>query len=240
MEQKALYQRRKTFGLAALGLVVHTSFTAAVRKRRDVQEFVRSLMVLIEARDANLKAHSEHVERLAALLYDNLSPWQRLGVRKKDLHYAALLHDIGKLGVPEAILNKPGCLSATEREVMMVHPEVGVEIIEPMHAFARISPWILYHHERMDGQGYHKIKGSAIPLGARMIAVADVFSALYMRRPYHMPASYEECIEMLKSEAPHHLDPALVRAFCQIPKEEVIAAGLNVPGHCAAAGQAQD
>jgi len=108
---------------------------------------------------------------------------------------------------------------------MLQHPKVGVQILKPVASFHEISDWILYHHERIDGTGYAKIPGDQIPLGARVIAVADVFSAMFMRRPYKDHINYEECIAEMKRSAGTQLDTEIVEAFCSIPRAKVLNCG---------------
>ena len=184
-----------------------------------------SLSSVIEARDPSLKGHSRHVQRLAGELYEVLPDYMRRQLNRTNLEYAALFHDIGKLGVPESVLNKPGKLTDEEWELVLEHPRIGVHILESVGSFNDISDWILYHHERLDGQGYYKLPGNKIPLGARVVAVVDAFSALFMRRPYQDAAGYEECIAELRRCSGTQLDPEIVDAFCSIPPERVLACG---------------
>lgn len=187
-----------------------------------------ALSTVIEARDPNLKGHSRHVQRLVGVLYDALPSHMRRRLNRTNLEYAALFHDLGKLGVPESILNKPGELTAEEWDVIYQHPRVGVQILKPVANFSEISDWILYHHERIDGQGYYKHPDGEIPLGARVIAVADTFSSMYMRRPYTDAMNYEKCIEELKRAAGTQLDAEVVEAFCAIPREVIIECGSEL------------
>ena len=162
-------------------------------------------------------------------LYEELPDSMRRQLNLTNLEYAALFHDLGKLGVPESILNKPSALTTEEWDVMLQHPQIGVQILEPVASFDEISDWIMYHHERIDGQGYYKIPGDQIPLGARVIAVADVFSAIFMRRPYKDSVNYEECIAELKRSAGTQLDADIVKAFCNIPRAKVLGTGRDFP-----------
>ena len=181
-----------------------------------------ALSTVIEARDPNLRGHSRHVQALTVALHEALPDRMRRQLNRTNLEYAALFHDLGKLGVPESILNKPGELTADEWDVMMEHPRVGVQILQPVASFDEISDWILYHHERVDGQGYYKLPGNEIPLGARVVAVADVFSAMFMRRPYKDAANYDECIAEMRRCAGTQLDAEIVEAFCSIPRDRVL------------------
>ncbi len=183
----------------------------------------KSLISVIEARDPNLNGHSIHVQELAMLMHSYLPMSMRKQLNKDSLSYAALFHDVGKLGIPEAILNKPGKLTDEEWVTMRRHPDIALKILEPVNFFAGMLDWIQYHHERIDGTGYHKMKGDEIPLGARLIAVADTYSAITMTRSYKSSRSYEEAIEIIKGAADSQLDGELVSIFCSIPKEEVTA-----------------
>ncbi|MBQ3799455.1 MAG: HD domain-containing protein [Treponema sp.] len=183
----------------------------------------KSLISVIEARDPNLNGHSIHVQELAMLLHSYLPPSMRKQLNRDSLSYAALFHDVGKLGIPEAILNKPGKLTDEEWITMRRHPDIALKILEPVNFFAGMLDWIQYHHERIDGNGYHKMKGDEIPLGARLIAVADTYSAITMTRSYKSSRSYEEAMEIIKGAADSQLDGELVSIFCSIPKEEVTA-----------------
>ena len=121
------------------------------------------LVGVIDARDPNLNGHSRHVQELTMLFYRYLPNWMKNDINPVSLEYAALMHDVGKLGVPESILNKPAKLNDDEWEIMRAHPRVGVQILEPLHTFDHIADWILYHHERIDGSGY--------PLHAKSITI---------------------------------------------------------------------
>ena len=133
------------------------------------------------------------------------------------------MHDVGKLGVPERILNKPAKLDEDEWEVMKTHPRVGVKILKTLPSLGEILPWIEYHHERIDGKGYYGIKAKDIPYPAKVIAVADTYSAITMRRSYKDPRTHEDAIDIMKQVAGTQLDEDLVDLMCKIPKEELIA-----------------
>lgn len=181
------------------------------------------LVGIIDARDPYLNGHSHHVQKLTMLLYRYMPKQMKKDINPISLEYAALLHDVGKLGVPEKILNKPTKLDPEEWEVVVSHPSVGVKILEPLHSFDEIDDWILYHHERIDGKGYYKLKAEQIPLPSRMIAIADTFSAIRMRRSYKEPKNDEQAIAMMQEVAGKQLDQELMDIFVSIPKEEVDA-----------------
>ena len=195
--------------------------------KENTMAMAATLSTVIEARDPNLKGHSRHVQRLTRLLYEALPDHMRRELNLNNLEYAALFHDLGKLGVPEAILNKPSQLTPEEWDVMLQHPQIGVQILKPVESFDEISDWIMYHHERIDRQGYYKLPGDQIPLGARVIAVADVFSAMFMRRPYKDAANYDECIAELRRCAGTQFDAEIVEAFCSIPRAKVLGTGRD-------------
>jgi putative nucleotidyltransferase with HDIG domain len=178
---------------------------------------IKALISAIEVRDKYTMGHSEHVANLSVLICKKSS-------KKCDqdmLEYAGLLHDIGKIGIPEDILNKPGKLSNSEFDIIKVHPKVGTDIIKNISGLNEIAEWILYHHERIDGKGYYKINKENIPLEARIIAVADTFSALVTNRPYRQGMKYEKAIEIMKECSGSQLDDEILSVFLNIPVEEL-------------------
>ncbi|WP_297698467.1 HD domain-containing phosphohydrolase [uncultured Fibrobacter sp.] len=180
------------------------------------------LVGVIDARDPNLNGHSRHVQKLTMLFYEYLPASIRRGINPVSLEYAALMHDVGKLGVPESILNKPAKLEPEEWAIMKRHPKVGVKILEPLQTFNHITDWILFHHERIDGNGYYSQPGDQIPLPARIISIADTYSAITMRRSYKAPKTHEDAIQIIKDVAGTQLDAELVKYFMTIPKERLI------------------
>ena len=186
-------------------------------------EVTETLVGVIEARDSNLNGHSRNVQMLCKCLYRHLPVQIREGINPVNFEYAALLHDVGKLGVPEAILNKPGKLNAQEWDVMKQHPKIAMDLLKPIPSFDEIKDWILYHHERIDGNGYYGLPGKDIPTAARIIAVCDTYSAITMRRSYKDRRTHEEAVEIIKNVAGTQLDPDIVKIFISIPKEELEA-----------------
>jgi diguanylate cyclase (GGDEF)-like protein len=154
----------------------------------------------------------------------NLSPSEIQGVKT-----AALLHDIGKLAVPEHILSKPGPLTPEEFQKIRAHPKVGADIISAVPFPYPVSPLILSHHERWDGKGYPSgLRGEEIPLGARILSVVDYFDALMAERPYHKAMSFDAAIGLLQQEAGKGLDPTVVDRFIVLlPALQVEAAALE-------------
>ena len=178
---------------------------------------VEALARAIDARDQTIdhvRGSSNHIRRVQAWA---VMLGEAAGLRGADLEalrVAALLHDIGKLAVPEHILTKPGRLTAKEFERVRVHPVIGAEIIEAVPFPYPVASFIRSHHERWDGSGYPDgLRGDDTPLGARVLAVVDYFDALTSSRHYHEPMERAEAIAILRSEAGRTLDPSLVSRF---------------------------
>ena len=186
-------------------------------------EVTETLIGVIEARDSNLNGHSRNVQMLSMCLYKHLPAFMKEGISPVSFEYAALLHDVGKLGVPESILNKPGKLDDEEWDVMKQHPKIAMDLLRTLPSFDEIKEWILYHHERMDGKGYYGLPGEDIPMAARIIAVCDTYSAITMRRSYKDKRTYEEAMDIIKDVSGSQLDPDIVAVFMTIPKEELQA-----------------
>lgn len=184
-------------------------------------DIAKVLISVIDARDPNLNGHSLHVQRLTMLIYKYLPRQIKNDINPISLEYASLLHDVGKLGIPEAILNKPAKLTDDEWEIMRTHPKIGVKLLQPLKAFDDIDNWILYHHERIDGKGYYKINEKEIPLASKIISVADTYSAITMRRSYKDPKTHEEAIRIINEVSGTQLDSQIVETFLSIPREEI-------------------
>ena len=189
-------------------------------KKRSI-DIAEVLVGVIDARDPNLNGHSRHVQEITMLFYKYLPKDIRSTINPVSLEYAALMHDVGKLGVPESILNKPAKLDADEWAIMKKHPKVGIKILKPLKTFDKISGWILYHHERIDGNGYYNVKAEDIPMAAKIIAIADTYSAITMRRSYKNPRTHEDAIKIITDVAGTQLDKTLVDIFITIPKDEL-------------------
>lgn len=210
------------FGALFCSLMIRITIrlTSTIKKRS--ADITKAMVKVIEERDPNLNGHSVYVRNLCMAIWRHLPDGLQSKINPVDLEYASLLHDIGKLGIAESILNKPGKLTDNEWQAMREHPQKGVEILEQLRFFSEILPWIHYHHERIDGKGYYGIAGKDIPLGARIIAVADTYSVITMKRSYKAARSYEEAILIIKSVSGTQLDEDLVRIFCGIPKAEIL------------------
>lgn len=172
------------------------------------------LTALARTVDANSKwthGHSERVTEYALIIAKELG---FSASECDDLHHAGLLHDLGKVSIPAEILNKTGKLTDEEYSLMKSHPSEGDRIIEPIKAFKNIRPIVKQHHERWDGKGYPDgLKGNQIHPSARVLAVADVYDALYSDRPYRSGWPLENVIDYLKEESGKAFDPIVVQAL---------------------------
>jgi putative two-component system response regulator len=168
----------------------------------------------VEAKSPFTQGHADRVTQYALTLAQAAG---LLRDQREVLRRGALLHDIGKISIPDAILNKPGPLTAAEMEVIKGHPAQGVKIIEPLDSLRDVIPLIRWHHERLDGRGYPDgLRGDAIPLLVRILSVADVYDALASERPYRPALAHAKCLDILRSDAAGGgLDADLVACFCR-------------------------
>jgi hypothetical protein len=187
-------------------LIMHNQMTA-------IHQFAESLGNAIDAKDAYTEKHSLEVAEISRILALSLG----LGTELSDMiHIAGHLHDIGKIGVPDCILNKQGALDDTEWLAIRRHPQIGAAILRPVREIAAsgICEMVLYHHERYDGQGYpHGLKGDNIPLGARIIAVADSLSAMTGCRSYRLPKTFDAAVDEIIRNSGSQFDPEIVHAL---------------------------
>jgi putative two-component system response regulator len=176
---------------------------------------VLSLARSIEAKHSLSDGHSDRLADHAARLGENLG---MTGDDLQELRLGCLLHDIGKVAVPDSILLKPARLNPQETEIVRQHPITGEKICAPLKSLRSILPIIRHHHERMDGSGYPDgLRGDVIPLKARILQVADVFDALISDRPYREALTCDEALEILRQEATYGwLDACLVWRFSRI------------------------
>jgi HD-GYP domain-containing protein (c-di-GMP phosphodiesterase class II) len=145
------------------------------------------------------------------------------GQQLKALERGALIHDIGKIGIKDEILHKPGKLNDDEWKAMRIHPDIGARIIEGIPFLQDTLPVIRYHHERWDGSGYPVgLKEDEIPVQARIFAIADVFDALTSKRTYRKKSSAEEAIEYIKEQSGILFDPLIVEALTRLPYQDLI------------------
>jgi putative nucleotidyltransferase with HDIG domain len=180
---------------------------------------VRALSNAVEARDAYT---GRHAERVAAYGIEIARVLGMDGLDRPEIEFGFLLHDIGKVAVPDAILYKPGRLTGEERALMARHPEVGAEILAGIEFLEDAAKVVRCHHERWDGTGYPDgLAGEEIPLVARVFAVADVLDALTTDRPYRLGLPLDEARAMISGASGAHFDPDVVAAFESITDERL-------------------
>lgn len=177
----------------------------------------RALIVALDARERETKQHSVRVSLYAAHLAQLFGlPFSRI----QEIRSGALLHDIGKIGIPDSILNKPATLSDEEWVQMRKHPEIGYTIVQGLIGDGEGAEVVLCHHERYDGSGYPRgLKGGQIPFGARLFAVVDAYDALTSARPYRERVSHWEAMQEILRGSRSHFDPEVVAQFVKVPEE---------------------
>ncbi len=181
--------------------------------RKSYVATVRLLADAIQAKDPFLRGHSEEVAEYVSAVARSLDIEPRL---REQLNFASLLHDVGKIGISERILLKPGQLTADERSIIELHPRIGFRLVEQVPGMDDIAPAILHHHEWFDGSGYPShLRGEDIPIEARIICVADSFSAMTEQRPYKDRMSLDDACNELQRCAGTQFDPAVVKAFVE-------------------------
>jgi HD-GYP domain-containing protein (c-di-GMP phosphodiesterase class II) len=193
---------------------------------RSYRATVRALSNAVEARDAYT---GKHAERVAAY---GIEIARAVGLPRPDapeMEFGFLLHDIGKVAVPDAILYKPGALTSEERALMARHPAIGAEIIGGIEFLAGAAQVVRSHHERWDGMGYPDgLAAEQIPIAARVFAVADVLDALTTDRPYRPSFPLHQARTMIAQEAGSHFDPQVVEAFKAIDDATFVQIGRDV------------
>jgi putative nucleotidyltransferase with HDIG domain len=186
-----------------------------------------ALMSALDARDRETEGHSNRVSRLACMMGEILG---LNSLQLKALERGSLLHDIGKIGVSDTILHKPGKLTDDEWKIMRTHPDIGARIIERIPFLQECMPVVHSHHERWDGSGYPQgLKAQSIPLQARIFAVADVFDALTSKRSYRKTSKPEDAVEYLREQANILFDPEIVEALAKLPYAEFIQMDKTAP-----------
>jgi putative nucleotidyltransferase with HDIG domain len=217
----------KPFSMAELARNVTAVLQRAENSEQDLRRrFVPDVLggvlaSVLEARDGSVRGHCERLARLAERI------GERLGVGGSELDalaLGALLHDIGKVGIPDSILLKPGPLDASEWTVMRSHPELGDRLLAPFPELADVRKVVRHHHERWAGGGYPDgLAGEEIPLSARIVAVADAIEAMSVRRPYRDPLSPSTVIEQLEEGRGRQWDPAVIDTALEL----ILLGGLS-------------
>jgi putative nucleotidyltransferase with HDIG domain len=169
-----------------------------------LMDFIKTLAATIDAKDPYTRGHSLHVSNLSVAIGRELGlPESKIN----DIRIGSLLHDVGKIGISDSIINKPGNLTDDEYQLMKEHPQIGYNIMSQVQMFKPILPAIVEHHERLDGTGYpRKLKGEQISLIGRIVAVADVFDALTTDRPYRKALSLQSALEYMRKHVDTHFD----------------------------------
>lgn len=207
------------FAAQAAEAIVKAGYYRQIEKlslKNDIQfrEFTKALARTVDAKDPYTYGHSETVTRYA------LEIAKEMGLDKQQLRSIEIggrLHDMGKIGVSESILNKPGPLTEQEYQSVKRHPEIAADILKDTKSLKDIRDLILYHHERFDGRGYPVgLKGKEIPLGARILAIADTFDTITTKRAYRQALSRKDAIEEIKKSSGVQFDPNIVKVFLKV------------------------
>lgn len=212
---EVLAKRHSQIGINFEEELVHKFNQEEIINHNHLMEMVTSLAGAIDAKDPYTKGHSTSVSRYAEALARAVNLPEHEVERIK---IGAMLHDVGKIGIPESVLKKPGKLTDEEWEIMKQHPLIGAEkVLAPNEALRDLIPIVKYHHERLDGKGYPEhLKGNQIPLAARIVSIADAYHALVSDRPYRKGMPIEKACAILKEGAGIQWDSDLVRQFISI------------------------
>ena len=217
-----IYHNYGPLGLSLLFiplLVSRHAFQLYIDMKENYLNTVEALVQALEAKDTYTSGHSARVGKLAVIMAEEIKMSED---RIESLKYAAVLHDVGKIGVSETILNKEGKLLDSEWEAIRSHPVIGQTIIKSIKFLFDIGEVVRHHHERYDGKGYPDgIKGIEIPLESRIIAVADTYDAITSDRSYRKGSTHDEAITELKRVSGSQLDPELVEIFCKVVTTEL-------------------
>jgi putative nucleotidyltransferase with HDIG domain len=216
--EAAVRQRQLEHYAADLREIFKQERNRAQELRRSYKATVLALANAVEARDAYT---GRHAQRVAAY---GLRIAHAAGVEvDPQVEFGFLLHDVGKVAVPDAILFKPGPLSPEERALMVKHPQIGSEILRHIDFLDEAKVVVRHHHERWDGDGYPDgLAGEDIPLQARVFAVADTLDALTTDRPYRSACGWAEARQVIRAESGTHFDPAIVAAYETLPDEAFV------------------
>jgi HD-GYP domain-containing protein (c-di-GMP phosphodiesterase class II) len=210
------------FSLAILLAAVFVFFSvraqaqAAVLLREKVLEAIRAFVYTIDTKDNAFKNHSKHVYDIVSLFYEVLPEYRYILNREKLLD-AAILHDIGKINISQELLIKQDRLSAEEWEQIKDHARQGKAMLDET-SFRGIGDWVMYHHERVDGNGYYGLLSEDIPLESKIIAIADSYSAMCSDRAWRKRKSHEESVAIITAAAGTQFDPKLVECFLRIDR----------------------
>ena len=184
--------------------------------QKELDQIVSSFYLAVEMKDPYTAGHTERVTHYALIIYDHMDPVDCQTFSRDDLRYASLMHDIGKVAIPDDVLLKNGRLTEEEYERMKQHSSIGADIVEQIESLAHVSPGVRHHHERWDGHGYpDRLKGEEIPLIGRILAVADTFDAMTSTRSYRKAMTVTEAYEEILRGSQSQFDPKIVNVFQQ-------------------------
>ncbi len=226
---RALERRNQLIEERRLDMLIREEVALRTAELEQEKESLRLMSVSIaetlinamEAKDLYLRGHSQRVAELAGQLAEELGLDT---VMCEDLRVAGRLHDVGKIGIREAILNKPGRLTSEEFEHVKQHVQIGLGILAPLFHIKKPLKYVEHHHERWDGAGYPLgLSGEAIPMGARILCAADTFDALTSKRAYREPLEALAAIEHLKIDAGKQFDPCVYDALVRVVKKRLTA-----------------
>jgi HD-GYP domain-containing protein (c-di-GMP phosphodiesterase class II) len=210
------------FGSSEVGLLEEAAVLLATQAHnihlllQSNQLFIGTLHAMSSAIDARDKYTQGHSERVARLSFELARLYGLSDEACQEIYLAGILHDIGKIGIPDRVLLKDGPLDDAEYAIIKKHPEIGYRIVERLGQLQFVLPGILYHHERWDGRGYpHQLQGNSIPLMARIMAVADAFDAMTSTRPYRSAMSLEKAHGIIRRGAGEQWDAEVVAYFDQ-------------------------
>jgi HD-GYP domain-containing protein (c-di-GMP phosphodiesterase class II) len=207
-----------------LGAGILSSIPLQIKQLEEQIESTRTAVIcafnqLLDLKDLNTGVHSTRLAEWAMRIAEGLGLDE---ASLRDIEAAAILHDIGKIGVPDAILHKPAKLTDDERAIMNKHPEYGWAIQRIIPFLQQVSLFTLHHHENYDGTGYPgRLRGTEIPIGSRIVSVIDAFDAMVSNRPYRKGLPVEEAIRRLVQDSGKQFDPDVVAAFTAIAADEV-------------------
>ena len=209
-------------------LIARYTFRRYMDMREAYRSTIRALAAALDAKDPHTLGHAERVAKYAVAI------GRRLNLSEDQvelLEYVGVLHDIGKIGIGDAILNKPGIFTCEEYEEMKKHPVIGAEIIASIQLLGKAAAWVRYHHERYDGTGFPEgLKGTEIPFGARIMAVADAFDAMTSDRPYKKALSLQDSRRELVTCSGRQFDPQVVQAILQVLAEPTTGIAISPAG----------
>jgi putative nucleotidyltransferase with HDIG domain len=215
IEQLALAEKQLVQYARDLRKVYHAERARREELERAYRHMLLALTRALDLRDTETEEHSTRVAQYAMTIGRAMGlPAEQLAA----LELGALLHDVGKIGIPDAILRKPGPLDVAEWEIMRRHPKLGHEILHGVDFLEPSLPVVLYHHERWNGNGYPcGLAGEAIPLNARIFAIADAYDAITSSRPYKSAQPVAVARQQITAAAGAHFDPQVVEAFLHTP-----------------------